>query len=428
MKNKILINTIILIIGSFITKLLSMLIKISVSRIIGSNNLSLYMLIVPSFMLLINLSQLGIPLAITKLISEDKYNNKRLLSSTIPIIIISNILIMIIFNLLSPIISIKLLHNKKILLPLISITLVIPFTTISNIARAYFFGKQKIIPHVLSNITEDLVRFLLTILILPKLIYLESKYIITFIILSNIISELISTIILLLFLPKKINIKRKDLIPNKMYIKDTLNIGIPSTITRLIGSITYFLEPIILTNFLKRNYSLTYITHEYGVIQGYIMPLVLLPSFITIQISSILLPTISKKYQEKNTKYIKEKLKQIIKIIIIIGIILNTIIFLNKNLLLKTLYKTNEGIKYINILLPVTIIQYITYPLSSTLDAIGKSKENLKISIISSILRVTLLIILSNLKIGIYSLLITINVNIVIQTTLLIKSTNKFLK
>ena len=55
----------------------------------------------------------------------------------------------------------------------------------------------------------------------------------------------------------------------------------------MIGSITYFFEPIILTNMLKYiGYSNDYITLEYGIINGYVYPLLLLPSFFTLAISS----------------------------------------------------------------------------------------------------------------------------------------------
>ena len=45
------------------------------------------------------------------------------------------------------------------LLPIMGITL--PFISTSSILRGYFFGKEKMIPHVLSNVVEDIARMLL---------------------------------------------------------------------------------------------------------------------------------------------------------------------------------------------------------------------------------------------------------------------------
>ena len=77
-KEKFLISTIILIIGGAITKVLGMLIRIIMTRIVGTEGISLYMLIFPTFSLFMTLSQLGFPIAISKLVAEDKHNNKKI--------------------------------------------------------------------------------------------------------------------------------------------------------------------------------------------------------------------------------------------------------------------------------------------------------------------------------------------------------------
>ena len=86
MKNsKFVKSTFILIIGGLITKILGMVIKIITTRLIGTEGIGLYMLITPTFTLLIALSQLGFPIAISKLVSEGKNNNKNLIFSIIPL-------------------------------------------------------------------------------------------------------------------------------------------------------------------------------------------------------------------------------------------------------------------------------------------------------------------------------------------------------
>lgn len=404
-----------------------MLIKIVIARYLGPKGLGMYMLILPTFILLISLSQFGFPLALSKLIAEEKRNTKHLYLSIIPIIIIINIILIILIIVLSPIISTKLLHNKDLYISIISMALVIPFTTISSICRSYFFGHNKMLPHVISNITEDIIRLLLIIILLPKIKLLGLKYIICFLILINIISEISSTLVLLIFIPKHISIKKKDLIPNKSYIKDSLEISIPNTTSRLISSIGYFLEPIILTNILLINYSSSYITKEYGIISGYVIPLILLPSFFTNAISQAILPIISKEYSNKNYKRVKRKAKEAIIISITIGIITTIVLELNPSFFLKTIYHTTKGINYIRILTPIFLLQYLEYPLSSILDSINKSKDNLISTIIGTLSRTISLLVLSYFKIGIYSLIISIIINIIITSIYQIKKVRNYL-
>ena len=429
MKKNFIKSSTILIIGGFITKLLGMLIKIVIARKIGSNGLGLYMLILPTFMLFINISQFGFPLSLSKLVSEDTRNNKKLYLSILPISLSINLLLIIFIIILSPIISNYFLHNKDTFYSILTISFVIPFTSISSICRSYFFGKNKMLPHVISNITEDLIRLLIIILTIDKIIHLGLPITVSYLIGINIISELSSIIILLLFIPKKINIQKQDFIPNKIYIKDNLRISLPTTSSRLIGSISYFLEPIILTStLLKVGYSSSYIIKEYGIISGYVIPLILLPSFFTLAISQALLPILSKEYKIKNKKNIKKTLT--LAIILSLGIATPATIILVRipSLLLQTIYHTNEGLNYIRILAPICLLKYLESPLSISLDAFGKSKDNLKITIISAITRSISLYLFSLLKIGINSLIICIIINIFLTTSLLIKKVSKIIK
>ncbi|MBR3049475.1 MAG: oligosaccharide flippase family protein [Bacilli bacterium] len=399
-----------------------MFIKIIMSRLLGTEGLGMYMILLPTFTLFITLAQFGFPIAISKLIAEDTKNNIKLISSIIPISIIINILLMIIIFIISPYLSNNLLHDKRLLLPIISISLVIPFTSISSICRSYFFGKEKMFPHVISTITEDIIRLIMMIIGIPYFIKQGLINTLCFIILSNIISEITSIIILIFFLPKNINIKKDDLKPKKRYIKESLNIGIPNTTGKLIGSIGYFLEPIILTStLLLVGYSNKYITTEYGILSGYVMPLLLLPSFFTLAISQALIPVISKEYTKNNYKEVKRKIKQSIIYSLLIGIPITILFILIPELFLKYIYNTNQGINYIKVLAPICLIQYIQAPLLSSLDAMGKSKDSMKATTIGVIIRTVFLIILSPLKIGIWSLIISISINVIIVTFYSIK-------
>ena len=98
MKGSFIKATAILMVGGFVTKLLGMVIKIIINRLIGTEGIGLYMLILPTFMLFISLSQFGFPIAISKLVAEKKRNSKRLFSSIVPISLIINIILMILIK------------------------------------------------------------------------------------------------------------------------------------------------------------------------------------------------------------------------------------------------------------------------------------------------------------------------------------------
>lgn len=417
MKEKFIKSTIVLLIGGLFTKILGMVIKIVMSRLIGTEGLGLYMLILPTFSLFIGISQLGMPVALAKLIAEDTKDNRKLFFSVVPVILLGNIFLIFLIIILAPVLANNLFHNSETYYGILAISLVIPFTSISSICRSYFFGKERMVPHVVSNLVEDVVRLLLMIVGIPFVIDKGLNIAVCYIILSNIISETASIIVLFLFLPKKLVIKRGDLKPDKSYVSECLSIGIPNTTGRLIGSIGYFLEPIILSLvLLSVGYNNTFITREYGILSGYVMPLILLPSFFTLAISQALLPVVSKEFARGKTKSVRKKIRMAIFFSLVIGVPATIFFVLKPEFFLRIVYHTNEGVNYMKFLAPVCLLQYIQAPLATSLDAMGKSRDAMIGTTIGMVIRTSLLFVLSYLKIGLFGLIIAISINVVAVT------------
>lgn len=428
MKNKFIKSTIILVIGGLITKILGMVIKIALTRTIKTEGISLYMLVLPTFNLFITLCSLGVPTAITKLVSERKRKSKKIVLPIIPIILIYNLFLIAILFVIAKVLSNNLLHNHNTYFPIIAIGATLPFICISSVIKGYFFGKEKVFPNTLSNIVEQLIRLLLTITIVAKMMEFGLVTAVTSVVLINIISEFSSIIVLILFLPKE-KINREDFKIDNSIIKEIMGISLPTTGSRLIGSITYFFEPIILTNVLKYvGYSTEYITLEYGIISGYVYPLLLLPSFFTMAISSAILPVVSNSYSHRNYNYTKLKIRQALFFSLLIGIPVTLIFIFLPEIPLKLVYNTNLGLKYIPYVAPFFILHYIQAPLTSSLNGMGYSKEAMKGTIYGGIVKIISLIVFSLFKIGLWSLIISSILNIMTVTIHHIYFVKKYLK
>lgn len=418
MKNKFIKSTIILMFGGLITKILGMIIKIALTRAVSTKGIGLYSLILPTFNLFITLSSLGLPVAISKIVSENKNNNKKVVLSVIPLMLLFNLLLILLLLILAPFLSKYLLKNDMTYYPLIAIGLTLPFICISSILKGYFFGKEEMFPATISNIIEQIVRLILTITLIPKLMTYSLTIAITAVVLINILSEFSSILVLLIFIPTNKKISLNDFKFDISIIKDLLSISIPTTGSRLIGSLSFFLEPIILTYVLiKVGYSNEYITIQYGIVNGYVYPLLLLPSFFSLAISNALLPVVSNSYSHRNYDYTDYKIKQAIVLSLIIGIPCTLLFMTIPDFFLKLIYNTNEGITYIKIIAPIFILYYIQGPLTTSMQAMNMAKEAMIGTLIGAFLRTILLFILSLLKIGIWGLIISNLVNIIFITT-----------
>lgn len=414
MKNKFIKSTIILIIGGAINKFLAMIIKIFLTRNVGDKGIGLYMLVLPTFNLFITLCTLSLPISISKLISE-KNNSKKVIFPIIPISLCYNFILMIILIISSSFIANNLLHNSDCYYPLMAISFTLPFICLSSILKGYFYGKERMMPYVISNIIEQVIRLLFIVIIIPKLIIYGIKIAIVFVVLINIISELSSIICLIIFVPK-CKILISDFKIDTNIFKDILNISFSATGSRLIGSISYFLEPVILTFILiKLGYNNSYITHEYGIITGYIFPLLLIPSFFSVAISTSLLPVISGNLIKKRYNYVKNKLRQAILLSLFVGFVFTIVFMLFPGYLLKFIYNTNLGINYIRIIAPLFLMHYIQGPLTSYMQGANMAKDAMLGTLFGAIIKNVLLLVLP-IFLGIWGFIMANLINIFFVT------------
>lgn len=404
----------ILLIGGFITKIFGFLIKILFTRTIGQEGISLYTIVMPTYSLLITIATFALPISISKLVSENKIRSKTIVFSTACFILLFNAIFIIFILFLAPVISKYLLKQPNVTPLIWAMAATLPFISISSILKGYFLGKFKVAPNTISNIFEQLFRIFFLIVILPYFAQKNVMLGVILFILVNVITELISIFTFSLFLPKKAFLHKEELTVQKNIINRVLSISIPSVSNRFIGNIGFFLEPIILTNLLLfSGYSNNFILTEYAAYNAYAIGLLTLPSFFVSAISQILIPEISKFHAKKETFMIKKRLKQALIYSFLIGLVSSVFILWFRNPLLMILYKTTNGSDYILALAPFFVLFYLEAPLSSTLQALDKSKTAMKITLYGMILKLVLLTILSLAHIGLYSLVISEIINII---------------
>ncbi len=428
-KNIFLKSTIILILGGIITKILGFIIRIIYTRLVGAEVIGLYSLVMPTYSLLITIATLALPTTISKLVAEDNHNNLKVISTSTILIMSINFIVVLLLIISAKFIAIYLLNEERCYLLIIAMALTFPIISISSIIKGYFYGKQNMIPNVVSNIIEQIVRGLLIYLFVPMFMAKSEILAATSLFIFSFIEEVVSIFINLLFLPKHIKIKKCDLIPDKYTLKNILNISIPTVSSRIIGNIGYFFEPIILNNLLLfSGYSNNYILTEYGAYNAYTITILTVPSFFVMAISQSLIPEVSKKYLCKDYKCLKKRLKEALYFSLIIGISYSIILMFFGKYILNFLYDTNLGLNYIKILAPIFPLFYIENILMSFLQAINKAHITMKITIAGVIVKLLSLAIFSLVHIGMYSLVLSEIFNIFLVVFLNIYYIHKFIK
>ena len=234
-------SIIILLIGGFITKILSFVIRVLYTRVIGEEGINLYTIVTPTFSLFITLASFALPISISKLVSENTVRSKKIVFSSIFFILFFNLILILLVLLTAPLIATYLLKQPTVTPLLYAMAFTLPFISITAILKGYFLGKLNVAPNTISNIFEQTVRILFLLFLLPLLVSKSVMLGVASYILFNIITEIVSIFTFWCFLPKHISIKKNDMIPNQSIIKRILKISVPSVSGRLIGNVAFFL-------------------------------------------------------------------------------------------------------------------------------------------------------------------------------------------
>lgn len=419
-------SILILLVGGFITKILSFVIRVVYTRAIGNEGINLYTIVAPTYSLFITLASFALPISISKLVSENLIRKKKIIFSAFIFVLFFNAILILFVLLVAPFIANNLLKQPSVTPLIYAMAFTLPFISITAILKGYFLGKLKVAPNTISNIFEQIIRILFLIFFLPSLVKKDLMLGVVSYILFNIITETVSIFTFWLFLPKNSHFEKKDFVPEKNVISRILKISVPSVSGRLIGNISFFLEPIILTNVLLfSGYTNSYILEEYASYNAYAIGLLTMPSFFIAAICQILIPEVSKYQASKNVVMLKRRLKQALSYSFLIGFTCSIFLFFFRNPILKLVYDTTRGNEYIFTLAPFFVLFYLEAPLSSALQALDESKKAMQITLLGSIVKILSMTILGFCKIGLFALVISEIINIIFVVYLNFKNVKK---
>lgn len=421
-KETFIYNSFLIILSGFIVKGLGLINKIFITRLLGTNGMNLYILCFPTILLFISLSSFSLNISTSKLIAESLksriYSPKKIIKESIKLGIKISLIFEILFLLIFPIIISKLLLNKDLFYPLLMSAFLYPIVGVTDTLRGALAGLKLMKNVALVNILEQVFRFSFSIIALIILKDKDPIISVSFTILALAVGELASLFYLVIKL-RKINIPD---IKNTISEKDAIKkIAIPTTISKLIGNISYFLEPILNTLILSYlGYNINKINTDYTIINAYIIPLLTITSFLSTSIATTVVPSISESVASNNTIETSNLINKSFFLSIIPGLIISIILFLFPLEYLKFFFQTTLGSEYVKKFVFVFLIHYIQAPGIAILQALGKSKLMFSISSIFNILRLLLIITLPFFtNLNTYSLLYSIILTMVLETTII---------
>ena len=299
-----------------LAKVMSLVTKIIMTRELGLEAMSYFSLVNPLIILLLTISSFSLQNSIGNLIAKNPSSSAKIFKNAIKITSILSIILKILLLILSKFISHNLLSNEKTFPSVIASIFVIPLTSYSSIIKGYYLGKGELKLTSFSQVFEECGRLLFIIIILYLFPTLEAENKASIAVFSLCIGEIFQVIYMVLFHQNNQLNKIKKFFKidtsKDNYYHEIFTISVPMTLSRLVGSLTYFLEPIIFMMILSKNTTdANELSISYGLLNSYALPLLLMPGFISVTLSNLLIPSLGKYLRIHDYNSIKRTISKI---------------------------------------------------------------------------------------------------------------------
>ena len=341
------------------------------------------------YALLLTLSSIGVPNAISKIVSEKtSIGDNKGAHQVFKVCFVTYALIGLAGTLLL-FFSAKYIANSLLQIPEAELTLAslspsIFFVSISSVIRGYFNGRKELRATAHSQTIEQAFKAVLTIL-LVQIIGINTKNNTIIMAAGANVATTLATFIGTSYLYLYYKSRRKEVWTNinltanyspqriKNILKNILAVSIPITISALLGSLNKNIDAITVVRGLKTFLTEAEAKIQYGILSGKIDTLIMLPLSFNIAFSIALVPTISSLIAKKDYKTAKKKIKNTIIITATIGIICTLGMSIFAKQILEILFpNAPQGEILLRISAVSIIFILLTQTMSGALQGLGK--------------------------------------------------------
>ncbi|WP_280956760.1 stage V sporulation protein B [Acetohalobium arabaticum] len=417
----------VLMIAGLINRTLGFGLRLVLVRIIGDQGIGLFQMVFPVFITFSILATFGFSVAISKFVSERISQNNyheilKILKIAVIFAVITGSFFAIILYFNAPFVANKVLNNAKTELLLKAIAPALFFVAIASMFRGFFQGLRMMIPTATSQIVEQITRIIVTLVVIKALLDYQLKYQVTGAALGISAGEGLGLLtLLLIFFKVKTDIIKQiqptiDIKTNWNLFKELIKFGFPITIGKVVASLIYSLEAILIPAQLQAaGYSVTEATSLYGQLSGMVLQIVHLPTVITVAVTSSLIPAVSEAISANNHKRFQDHYQQALRLTIYTGLPAAVIFFLLPEKICSLLFGYPQAGSILQLFALGAIFLYLLQILKGILQGLGDPNIVVINSIVGLIFEVVLIYFLvSQPDIGLKGAILAITVRFIV--------------
>ena len=187
--------------------------------------------------------------------------------------------------------------------------------------------------------------------------------------------------------------KRKNNISLKESFKLLLPVFISLTSIKLTISLLHSVESIFIpASLVKYGYTMNEALSVYGIYSGMAMPFIMFPATITMAISTMLLPAVSKAHSSGNKKQIKKLIRRTSYFCLVTGMAATIFFLLFGNICASLFFHNELAGRYLTVMSFLCPFLYLNMTYSSILNGLGKPHMTFVITVVCTLIKILSLI------------------------------------
>lgn len=341
------------------------------------------------YAMLLTISSIGVPNAISKLVSErvalgDHKGAHRIFKISFATFAVIGLIgsLMLFFG--AGIISKSWLQIPEAEMTLVALAPAIFFVAISSVMRGYFNGRQSVRTTARSQTLEQIFKTLLTIIIV-EIVAIMSNVSTEWMAAGANLATTLATFLGFGYLYLYYKTKRKEIAEEishtvnykhervKTIIKQILFVSIPIALTAILSSINKNIDSFTVVRSLKEFMPEDIATAQYGILGGKVDTLTSLPLSINVAFATALVPAIAAAKARKDTKTIKDKTSFSLLISMLIGLPCTVGMFIFAQPILNLLFpNASDGALILQISSLTILFTIIDQTINGALQGFGK--------------------------------------------------------
>jgi stage V sporulation protein B len=330
MKASFVSGAFVLMAAATVNRIIGFIYQALIYRMIGPEGIGLFNLVYPVYVLIIVMATAGIPLGVSKLVSEEEARGNhrgsyQILGLAISILIITGCIFSVVSYLISPFLLKYVFINKMVYPVFLCLIPGIFIISVSSAFRGFFQGMMNMKPPAVGQIIEQLFRvcigFSLATVLLPKGIQWAAGGLAAASVAGELAGLIVLTVIYFRQRPRHLAISLPGVSTCLEILQKLWDLCLPITMGRLAVTAMLSIDAILVPVMLKKTgYTTSMATALYGQLTGVVMTLLFVPSVITVSLATSLVPAISEAVAQNRMSLVKSRTIEALRVTVLAGI------------------------------------------------------------------------------------------------------------